>query len=133
MIYSVLFGECCADSVDAFAVEGVFGRVERQRNVLGVLVNGVHLEYVVGRRENHLVAFSQYHRLQYVDYLRDVAHAEAVCIFVENVECGACQECVAEGVLLIEVSGDSAWLLVGPDAPFVHVEFYTLLVFGYDV
>ena len=51
----------------------------------------VHLENVVSGSKNHLVALGEYHSLQHVDHLRNIAHSYAVSVFVENIESGACE------------------------------------------
>ena len=111
----------------------------------GFLEAFVHVEDVVGGCEHHVspvFLVSQYHGLEHIDHLGDVGHAHAVCIFVEHVEHQGGHHSIAQAVLLVEVSGHGAWLLVPPGAPFVNHEanaflgvglVHNLAVLAYDV
>ena len=120
-----------------FAVIAYFGFVADQvhRQESGILVHVVHLEYIVGRREQHFRAVCQDHGLEHVDDLGDVGHFDAVGIFVEHVQGKGCHESIAHGVLLVQVAVDRSRLFVPPSAPFVHHQADLLLrvVFVHDL
>jgi hypothetical protein len=117
-----------ADAGDALAVLAV-GDVVRQRDRQRgrVLERHVHLVGVVGRRQQHLVLLGDDHGLQHVDHLRDVGHAHAVGVGVEDVEVEGRHHGVADGVALEQEARVGARLDVVPGAPFVDVEADLLL------
>ncbi len=86
----------------------------------------IHLEHIVGGSEHHLAVAGEHHRLKHVGYLGDVGHLHAVGVAVENVEAQCGNKSVAESVLLIEVTLDSAGLLIPPCAPFVDQKSHFL-------
>ena len=59
-------------------------QIKRQQR--GILVHLEHVEHVIGRREQHLLAFSQDQCLQHVNRLRDVRHTHAIAMVVEDVQ-----------------------------------------------
>ena len=90
-------------------------------------MHAVHLEDIVRRRQDHTVVLRQNHGLEDVDHLGDVGHLQAIGVLVEDVEREGGHEGVAQGVLLVEVSGNGARLLVPPRAPLVEHQGYLLL------
>ena len=100
----------------------VFRRRELGRQQGGVLEGLVHLEHVVRGREQHLFLVGEDHRLQHVDHLRDVGHAHAVGVAVEDIEVEPRDDGVAHGVLLEQEARVRAGLDVVPRAPFIHVQ-----------
>ena len=78
---------------------------------------------MVGRGKHHVAcAFlvGENHRLEHVHHLSDIGHLYAVGVFVEHVEAQRGYEGIAECVLLIQVTGDGAGLLVPPGAPLIN-------------
>ena len=80
----------------------------------------VHLEYMVCRRLYHLLAFCQDHCLENVYELGDVGHLDSLAVLVEDVEVDACDQGIADSVLLIQEPGIRAGLDIVPCAPFVY-------------
>ena len=64
------------------------------------------------------------HRLEHVDHLGDVGHLYTIGVFVEHVQREGCHESIAKGVLLIEVTGNGARLLIPPGAPLINEQTY---------
>ena len=107
-----------------------FLALQVERQVGSFLEGHIHLKYVIGRREHHVASVllvGQYHRLEHVHNLRNVGHADAVGVPMEHVERQSGYEGIAQGVLLIEVAGDGARLLVPPCSPFVDQQRDLLL------
>ena len=93
----------------------------------------VHLEHMIGRSEHHVAtAFlvGENHRLEHVHHLGYVGHAHAVGVLVEDVEHERGHHGIAHAVLLVEVAGYGAGLLVPPCAPFVNHQRDLLLWVG---
>jgi len=87
---------------------------------LGVLVDVVHLEDVVGRGEDHLGLVGEDHRLQHVDHLGDVGHLQAAGVLVEDVEVERGHDGVTHRALLVQVARVRTRLHVEPGAPLVE-------------
>ncbi len=100
--------------------------MKKRRYEHGVLVNLVHIEYIVGGRKDHLVAVRQDDRLQHIDGLRDGSHLHPAAMVVEDIQIDAGDECIAERILLKQ-KGRICSLLNGiPGPPFVNDKPYTL-------
>ena len=56
----------------------------------------VHLEHVVGRRQDHLIVLGQHHGLQDVDRLGDVGHLDPLAVLVEYVQRRARHQRIAQ-------------------------------------
>jgi len=84
-----------------------------------VVMPGVELEDVPGRREHQVAAECQDHRLQHVHHLGDVGHAHALGVGDEGVEREAGEDGVADGLLLVEFVRTAAGFDGVPGAPFV--------------
>ena len=67
------------------------------------------------------------HRLEHVDHLGDVSHLHAIGVFVEHIQREGCHESIAEGILLIEVTGNRARLLIPPCAPLINEQAYLVI------
>ena len=80
----------------------------------------IHMEYMIGRCLDHLLAVGQHDRLEYIDELCDACHLHTVGMFVEDVECHTCHKCITHGVLLIQKSRVGSRLYVRPDSPLVN-------------
>nr|GEU28270.1 hypothetical protein [Tanacetum cinerariifolium] len=112
-----------ADLGDAAAVVRVLRIVlERERQRRRILERHVHVVRVVRGRQQHLVLVGQDHRLQHVDHLRDIGHAHAVGMVMEDVEVERRHHRVAQRVLLVQEACIGALLHVVPGAPFVDQE-----------
>ena len=93
----------------------------------GPLERHIHLEDVVGRRQNHLLLVGQDHRLQDVHHLRDIGHAHAVGMPGEDVQVQRSQDRVAHAVLLGQEARIGAGQRRVPGAPFIDHESDFLL------
>ncbi len=110
------------DGVDArqgYVAVRVAAGVEADRHEGRVLERHVHLEDVVGRREDHLLLVRDDHRLQHVDHLRDVGHPHAVGMAGEDVQVERGQDGVAQAVLLDQEARVAAGQRRVPGAPLV--------------
>ena len=67
------------------------------------------------------------HRLQYVNHLCDIGHLHTIGVFVEHIQRKSCNESIAEGILLIEVTGNRARLLIPPCAPLINEQAYLVI------
>ena len=84
-------------------------------------MRGVHLEDVIGRRDDELIFMGDEERRQAVDQLGDVGHRHLVCMAIEDVERQPGQHRVAHGRGLAELMrrvGFAARPV--PRAPFVY-------------
>ena len=109
-------------------LHGVAGYCHGQ--IGGILERSVHLENIVGWGEYHVAcAFlvGKNHGLQYVDNLCDIRHLHTVGMTMENVEGERSHKSVAQGILLIEVTGDGTRFFVPPGAPFVNHKIYSMV------
>ena len=100
--------------------------IEVHRNRDRVLVAFVEIEGMIGRRQEHLLAFGEDHRLQDVDGLGDVGHPHAVGVAMENVKRQRGHEGIAHRVLLVEEARIRARLAFVPRAPLVDDHGYAL-------
>ena len=98
------------------------GAVKRALKKLAVLMAAEHLEYIVCRCLDHLIAFSKDNCLKNVYELGDVGHLYTLAVLVEDIEVDACDERVADRVLLIKEARIGAFLNVIPCAPLVNHE-----------
>ena len=96
------------------------------RQVSSVLMHVVHLEYIIGRRQHHLIVLCQNHALQHIGYLRDIGHLDTVGVLVEHVQRKGCHESIAHGVLLIQVPTDGTGFFIPPSPPLVHHQSHAL-------
>ena len=78
-----------------------------------------HLEYIVCRGLDHLVAFSKDNCLKNVYELCDVGHLYTLAVLIEDIEVDACDERVTDSVLLVKEARIGAFLNVIPCTPFV--------------
>ena len=83
-------------------------------------MGGIQGKDMVGRRQHHFAALSQDHRLQDIDHLRNVGHADGVAVVIEDVQVDGCHQRIAHRVLLIEEARICARLHIVPGAPLVH-------------
>src|SRR5579871_975962 len=72
-------------------------------NGLRSAVRQIHLEDMVGRRNNELILLSQHQRVDAVDRLRDVGDGDLLGVALEDVERDAGKQRIAHGRLLGEV------------------------------
>ena len=88
--------------------------------LLCALMGGIQGKDMVGRRQHHFAALGQDHRLQDIDHLRNVGHADGVAVVIEDVQVDGCHQRIAHRVLLIEEARICARLHIVPGAPLVH-------------
>ena len=116
-----------ADGGDGLIAEGVLLGFDIHRQQCRVLVHRIHLEDMVGRGEQHLLALGEDHGLEHIDGLCDVAHAHAFTVAVEYVQIQGSDQRVAQTVLLVEEARIRARLNMMPGAPFVDDQGDALL------
>ncbi|MNC13620.1 hypothetical protein D3C75_613720 [compost metagenome] len=87
-----------------------------------------HVENMVGRCQNHFLAFSKNHGLQHVDRLGNVSHPHPVIVLVENIQGQAGNQGIADRVLLIEEARIGSRLDIIPGSPFIDDQADTLLM-----
>ena len=91
----------------------------RSSQRLRTLVRSVHFVNVASRRDQHLLALGQDHRLEDVDSLRDVRHHHLIGVAVEDIEGVGSHNRVADGVLLVEEGRVGSFFDRVPGAPFI--------------
>ena len=82
----------------------------------------VHLEDIVCRCLDHLLAFGEDDCLQNVYELGNVGHLYALAVLVEDVEVDAGDECISDSILLIEEARVGSFFNVVPCAPLIDHE-----------
>ena len=100
-----------------------------------ILVAFVHLKHVIGRCLYDFSTFSQDHCLEYVYYLGDVCHRDAVTVTVEDIQVQCRYHGIPHRILLIQESRIRPLFYLEPGAPLVHDQFNLVLriVFAHDL
>ena len=98
------------------------------------LVMPVHVEYMIGRRQQHPAAFRQHNRLQYIYDLRNARHLHAVAVLIENIQRQPCHDGIPHRVLLVEKSRVRADFHIMPATPLVddHADLLIRIILIHD-
>ena len=96
--------------------------VDRTLKQSAVLMAGEHLEHMICRRPDHLVAFSEDDSLKHVYKLCYISHLYSLAVLVEHIEVDRSDQRVSYSVLLIEEAGIRSFLDIVPCTPFVDHE-----------
>jgi len=90
------------DTRQAYVAVYVRASVECDGHKRCVLKGNIHLENVVGWRQDHLFFVGHDHGLKHIDHLGDVCHTYAVGMAGEDIKVECCEDGVALAVLLHE-------------------------------
>ena len=80
----------------------------------------IHMEYMVGRRQEHFLSLRQDHGLEHIYDLCNTGHLDPVAVLVENIQGNSCRQGIPHGILLVQEARIRARLHIMPASPFIH-------------
>ena len=80
----------------------------------------VHMHHVIGRCLDHLSALCQKDSLQYIDHLGKGSNLHTIAVLVKDVQGNTGDQCIPDGILLIQETRIRSGLCRVPGSPFVH-------------